>query len=262
MPHTSVLILQCTCLDFPLHLLWFPSMYFLDLWMFPAFTCSQISSSFSLVSLVQGGPQKCPYFSLAITFTKIRKPWRFFSAQLLEVYRILLVETTLEWIMFYYTFSVINTLYDPCTRLLYDSTAATGTLKLSTTLLSISCGIHLISPLMMSSLVCGLLSQTCHLISQTEHLNTLGITSHGTDSFCIKPISPDHPIPKISTRLTIFWVGSWKTKFVKTIHRQERASSEKKSDGLHKKCSIELWAILLFELLLCYHTAARCMERT
>ena len=40
LPHTSVLILQCTCLDFPLHLLWFPSMYFLDLWMFPAFTCS------------------------------------------------------------------------------------------------------------------------------------------------------------------------------------------------------------------------------
>ena len=27
---------------------------------------------------IQGGPQKCPYFSLAITFTKIRKPSRFF----------------------------------------------------------------------------------------------------------------------------------------------------------------------------------------
>ena len=27
---------------------------------------------------VHGGPQKCPYFSLAITFTKIRKPSRFF----------------------------------------------------------------------------------------------------------------------------------------------------------------------------------------
>ena len=33
--------------------------------------------------------------------------------------------------MFYYTFSVINTMYDPCTGLLYDSTAATWTLKLS-----------------------------------------------------------------------------------------------------------------------------------
>ena len=68
---------------------------------------------------------------------------RIFS-QLLEVYRILLVETTLESIMFYYTFSVINNRFVPCTVLLYDSTAATRTLKLSTTLLSISSGIHLI----------------------------------------------------------------------------------------------------------------------
>ena len=29
-------------------------------------------------SVIQGGLQKCPYFSLAITFTKIRKPSRFF----------------------------------------------------------------------------------------------------------------------------------------------------------------------------------------
>ena len=188
---------------------------------------------------------------------------RIFS-QLLEVYRILLVETTLESIMFYYTFSVINTMFVPCTALLYDSTAATRTLKLSTTLLSISSGIHLISLLMMSSLVCGLFSQTLsrHLISRTEHLNTSGITSHGTDSFRIKPITPGHPIPKISTRLTIFWGGTWKTEFVKTIHRQERTSSEKKSDGFHKKCSIELWTILMFKLLLCCQKAAQCMERT
>ena len=26
---------------------------------------------------IQGGPQKSPFFSLAITFAKIRKPWRF-----------------------------------------------------------------------------------------------------------------------------------------------------------------------------------------
>ena len=102
------------------------------------------------LDLLQGGPQKCPYFSLAITFTKIRKSSRFFL-QLQEVYRILLVETTLESIMFYYTFSVINTMFVPCTMLQYDSTAATQTLKLSTTLLRISCGIHLISLLMMPS---------------------------------------------------------------------------------------------------------------
>ena len=184
-------------------------------------------------------------------------------------------------------------MFVPCTALLYDSTAATWTLKLSSTLLSISCEIHLISLLVMSSLVCELFSQSLSfryprensqavwdrgnrmtrgywfdvkwvcpmgsyawgiqvfcsrwwfemrwcLISRTEHLNTSGITSHGTDSFRVKPITPGHPIPKISTRLTIFWGGTWKTEFVKTIHRQERTSSEKKSDGFHKKCSIEL----------------------
>ena len=43
-----------------------------------------------------------------------------------------------------------------------------------------------------------------HLISRIEHFNTSGITSHGTDTFHVKPITPSHPIPKISTRLTIF----------------------------------------------------------
>ena len=62
--------------------------------------------------------------------------------------------------MIYYTFSVINTMFVPCTALLYDSTAATRTIKLSTTLLSISCAIRLISFLMMSSLVCGLFLRT------------------------------------------------------------------------------------------------------
>ena len=96
------------------------------------------------------------------------------------------------------------------------------------------------------------------LISWTEHLNTSGITSHGTDLF--QTYWPSYS--QVSTRLTIFWGGTWKTEFVKTIHRQERTSSEKKSDGFHKKCSIELWTILMFELLLCCHTAAWCMEQT
>ena len=147
--------------------------------------------------------------------------------------------------MFCYTFSVINTMFVPCTALLYDRTAATQTIKLSTTLLSISCVIRLISFLMMSSLVCGLFSQTLsfrypsedcqagwdlgnrmvrgyrfyaiwvcsmgsyawdiqvlcsrnevatYFSNRTEHLNTSGIASHGTDSFCVKPITPGHPI--------------------------------------------------------------------
>ena len=36
---------------------------------------------------VQGGPQKCPYFSLAITFTKTRKPSRFFLHRYWKVVR-------------------------------------------------------------------------------------------------------------------------------------------------------------------------------
>ena len=149
-------------------------------------------------------------------FYKNKKTFKIFPPQVLEVYRILLVETTLESIMFYYTFSVINAMFVPCTALLHDSTAATRTLKLSTTLLSISCGIRTHGRLCLrySSVLFekwgewSVREMRCHLISQTEHLNTSGITSHGTDSFCVKPITTGHPIPKISTRLTIFWWGT------------------------------------------------------
>ena len=83
-------------------------------------------------------------FFFGNNFYKNKETFKIFSSQILEVYRILLVETTVESIMFYYTFSVINTMSVPYTALLYDSTAATPTLKLSITLLSISSGIHLI----------------------------------------------------------------------------------------------------------------------
>ena len=49
-----------------------------------AFKCLTVSLSTEILILAiaplsfTGGPQKCPYFSLAITFTKIRKPSRFF----------------------------------------------------------------------------------------------------------------------------------------------------------------------------------------
>ena len=91
---------------------------------------------------------------------KNKETFKIFSPQILEVHRIFSVELTLESIMFYYTFKVTNTMFVPCTVLLYDNTAATRTLKLSTTLLKIYCGIHLISVLMMFSLACGLFSQT------------------------------------------------------------------------------------------------------
>ena len=128
------------------------------MFLFGAFLC--FFDNIYLAFLYTGWPTKMSLFFFGNNFYKNKKTFKIFSRQLLEVYRILLVETTLESIMFYYTFSVINTMFIPCTALLYDSTAATRTLKLSTTLLSISCGIHLISLLMMSSLVCGLFAQT------------------------------------------------------------------------------------------------------
>ena len=84
-------------------------------------------------------------FFFGNNFYKNNEIFKIFSPQLLEVYRIILVETTLELIMFYYTFSVTNTIFVLCTALLYDRTAATRASKLFTTLLSISCGIRLIS---------------------------------------------------------------------------------------------------------------------
>ena len=108
---------------------------------------------FSCAVIYRVAHKNVPFF-FGNNFYKNKETFKIFSPQLLEVY-ILLVETTLESIMFYYTFSVINTMFVPCTALLYDSTAPTRTLKLSTILLSISCGTHLISPLMMSSLFCG-----------------------------------------------------------------------------------------------------------
>ena len=113
-----------------------------------------------LYIIIQGGSQKMSLFFFSNNFYKNKETFKIFSPLIMEVYRILLMETIIESIIFYYTFSVINTMFVLCTTLLYDSTAATRTLKLPTTLLSICCGIHLISFLVMSSLVWGFFSQT------------------------------------------------------------------------------------------------------
>ena len=117
---------------------------------------------------------------------------------------------------------------------------------------------------------CSVREMTWRLISWTEHSphfsnRTLEYLRHNFpwDRLILRQTNnPCHPVPKISTRLTIFWGGTWKTEFVKTIHRQERTLSEEKSERFHKKCSIELWKMLMFELLLCCHTAVQCMEQT
>ena len=63
-------------------------------------------------------------FFFGNNFYKSKETFKNVSPQILEVDRILLVEINLES-MFYYTFSVINTMFVPCTVLLYDCTAAT-----------------------------------------------------------------------------------------------------------------------------------------
>ena len=74
---------------------------------------------------------------------------------------------------------------------------------------------------------CSVREMRRHLISWTEHLNTSGINSHETDSFCVKPITPCHPILKISIRLTIFWgvperQSLWNQSTDKRGHHQKR----------------------------------------
>ena len=191
-------------------------------------------------------------FFFGNNFSKNKETFKIFSPQILEIYRILLMETSLESIMFCYTFSIINTMFVPCIVLLYDNTAATWTLKLSTTLLSISCGIlscqwiaftnsvFQLPPLKRVEIlgigwleVIGFTRNVpipwevmpevikysvremryASFLEQNRKMNTSGITSHGTDSFHVKPITPSHFIPKISNRRTIFWGSTWNIEF-------------------------------------------------
>ena len=52
-------------------------------------------------------------FFFGNNFYKNKKTFKIFCPQILKVYRIILLETTLES-MFYYTFSVIKTMFVPC----------------------------------------------------------------------------------------------------------------------------------------------------
>ena len=183
-------------------------------------------------------------FFFGNNFGKNKETFKIFSPQILDVYRILLVLTTLESIMIYYTFSVINTMFVPCTELLYDSTAATRTIKLFTTLLSISCAICLISFLMMSFLVCGNLCQRYSSVlfkvvvwnEVVPHFSnrTLEYLRHNFPWDRLISRQTDnlgHPIPKISTA----WLFServterqslWKQSTDKRGHHQKRNQTD------------------------------------
>ena len=60
-------------------------------------------------------------YSFGNNFYKNKETFKIFPPQILEVYRFLLVQTTQESIMSYYTFLVINDMFDPSTTPLYDS---------------------------------------------------------------------------------------------------------------------------------------------
>ena len=83
---------------------------------------------------------------------------------------------------------------------------------------------------------CSVREMRCHLISRSKILNTSGVTPMG-QTHIVKPITPGHPVPKISTRLTISWGVFWKQSTDKRRHQKKR----------NQKCSIELWTILMFE---------------
>ena len=64
-----------------------------------------------MLTLYTGWPTKMSLFFFGDNFYKSKETFNIFFPQILEVYTILLVETTLESIIFYYTFSVINTMF-------------------------------------------------------------------------------------------------------------------------------------------------------
>ena len=187
-------------------------------------------------------------FFFGNNFYKNKETFNIFSPQLLEVYGTHLVETTLESIMFYYTFSTINTMFLPCTALLYDSTAATQTLKLSTTLLSISCGIRLISFLMITSLVCRFFYSVSQVPPHkiVRQVEILGIGWLGVIGFTRNESVPWEVMPEL----------------FKCSVREMRWCLISRTEHLNCVLELKLWTILMFELLLCCHTAARCMEQT
>ena len=69
---------------------------------------------------IQGGLQMSLFF-FGNNFCKNKETFKIFSPQILEAYRIPLVQTTQESTMSYYTFLVINDMFDPSTTPLYDS---------------------------------------------------------------------------------------------------------------------------------------------
>ena len=80
------------------------------------FRCIYIKPHYAYLSLTLSWPAKMSLFSFGKNFYKTKGTFKIFSPQILEVYRILLAQTNLKSIMFYYTFSVANDMFDPGTH--------------------------------------------------------------------------------------------------------------------------------------------------
>ena len=164
-------------------------------------------------------------FFLGNNFCKNKKTFKIFSPQLLEVYRILLVETTLESIMFYYTFSVINTMFIPCTvaavwqhssksnikivhnsfeHFLWNPSDFSSDDVLSCLWIVFSNSAFQVPPRKQSGRLRSWEQYGLELSVLREMSLSNGKTPHAADVSRVKPITSSHPIPKISTHLTIF----------------------------------------------------------
>ena len=70
----------------------------------------------SSTSISTGYSTQMPLFSFDNNFYKNRETFKIFFLEILEVYRIFLVQTTLESIIFYHTFSETNDMFDQAPR--------------------------------------------------------------------------------------------------------------------------------------------------
>ena len=70
----------------------------------------------SSTSISTGYSTQMPLFSFDNNFYKNKETFKIFFLEILEVYRIFLVQTTLESIIFYHTFSETNDMFDQAPR--------------------------------------------------------------------------------------------------------------------------------------------------
>ena len=178
---------------------------------------------------IQGGPQKCPYLFLAITFTKIRIPFHKLP----------------------FTYHPQKTVR-PAEILGMEWKGVIGLMQNESVSWEVTRDVFKWFAREMR----------WHLISWKEHLNTSGITYHETDSFQVKPITPGHPISKTSTLVTISWGGYPNVRVCENhtqtrediIRREIRWIAQEMLNGVVDSFNVWVAAVL--------STSARCIKQT